>query len=193
MQNRRKTELIALTGGIGSGKSLALEIIKNSGVFTLSCDALVTELYKKRAFLLKLKSLFPGQVSVLKAEVNRKEISKTIFSDAEKRIKLNALVHPKVIKLAFKIINKAKQNKAVLEVPLLFESNLEEHFNKIIVVIRDINEREKSLLERGLTKEEIVSRINSQVDYEKKDLSKYVIIQNNGTKTHLKEQLLKVI
>lgn len=186
-----KTRLIAITGGIGSGKSLALSLIKESGYFTLSCDEIVNEIYSKRCFLIKLKKLFGKDVCVINKSINRNEISKKVFSDSALREKLNRLVHPQVVAQIYKKVKRAKVKTAVVEVPLLFESNLQTLFDKVLIIVRDKNSREKALLERGLNKEQIIERINSQIDYENLDKTPYTAILNDSDENSLKQKLIK--
>ncbi len=183
--------LIAIAGGIASGKSLALGIAKKHGFFVLSCDEIISELYKKRSFLIKLKKLFPKSVSVIKKQVNRKEIAAAIFSSDALRQKLNKLTHPIVIKTAIMAAIKSASDKAVIEVPVLFEGGYEGLFDKVIIITRDKEERLNALSSRGHTLEEAEKRISSQIDYDKIDKTKYLVIANDGTEKDLEEKLLK--
>ena len=77
--------IIGLTGGIGSGKSAALNALKENGYKTVSCDDITRELYKKRKTLKKLRGEFPSAIKgrlFLKAD--KKEIARIVFSDKVK-------------------------------------------------------------------------------------------------------------
>ena len=77
--------------------------------------------------------------------------------------------------------------------PLLFECNYQNHFDGVIVVMRDKKARIESVkLRSNLTEEQILARINNQVDYDKKDLSSYIIIKNDSDINALKEKVLKI-
>ncbi len=198
MRNKKKrVRVIALTGGIGSGKSLALSVIKSAGFYTVSCDEIVAELYKKRWFLKEIKKIFPFAVSgKIRLKVDKKIIAKEIFVNGEKREKLNALTHSKVLESALKKCNKYGKKKGVafVEVPLLFEGKFEGDFDGVIVVKREIVERIKSVIARSkLTKEQVESRINAQIDYDSFDFSKYFVINNNGNKIEFEKEVLKTL
>ena len=182
-------EIIALTGGIGSGKSTALEIFKSLGAHVISCDALSFKLYKKCSVKRRLKKLFPSAVKgKIFLTVDRKILAKALEDDQSYHT-LTSYVTPKILALALK---KAKRYKGVvvIEIPLLFECKTESLFNRIVVVIRDSVERINATTSRSnLTKEQVLTRINRQVDYDKIDLSKYVVIYNDGTTEDLKEKI----
>ncbi len=199
MQNNKdtKVKIIAITGGIGSGKSFALEIIKNAGFYAISCDDIVSNLYTKRTFLSEIKKIFPLAVSgFFKLKVNKKVIAKEVFEDKEKLEKLNKLTHQKVLKIALHACLKFGREKgvAVVEVPLLFESNLQSEFNGVIIIKRNKEDRVKSVIKRSnLTRKEIENRINAQIDYEVFDFSKYIVIENNGDIKDFENQVLNAM
>ena len=199
MQNNKgkKVKIIAITGGIGSGKSFALSTLKNAGFYTISCDDIVADLYTRRSFLKEIKKIFPLAVSgFFKLKVDKKVIAKEVFEDKEKLNKLNKLSHRKVLKIALQSCLKYGKEKgvSVVEVPLLFESDLQNEFNGVIVIKRNKEDRIKSVMERSnLTREEVESRINAQIDYEVFDFSKYIVIENNGNISGFENQVLNAI
>ncbi len=173
--------IVAITGGIGSGKSLVSDIIRKEGHFVLSCDDIVTELYKDRDFCKKLNKIFPIHVKVGKEiTINRAGISKIIFTDESMRDKLNALVHPYVVKKIFDTVKKEQKELAFVEVPVLFESKLQNLFDKIIVVFRPLEERLKALKSRGLSPQESKNRIDSQVDYDRISKKDVISLDNDS-------------
>ena len=186
-------KLFAITGGIGSGKSSVLSILKDAGYDTLSSDQIVSELYKTHKVKLLLKSLFPSAVSGEKRlTLNRAEISKQVFVDKDKHELLTKTITPLVLE---EILKKAKRTKKPLfvEVPLLFECEYQGYFDNVLVVMRDKNTRIESVKTRSdLTEQEILARMKNQVDYDKKDLSSYIVIKNDCDIISLKEKVLKL-
>lgn len=186
-------KLFAITGGIGSGKSSVLSILKDAGYDTLSSDQIVSELYKTHKVKLLLKSLFPSAVSGEKRlTLNRAEISKQVFVDKDKHELLTKTITPLVLE---EILKKAKRTKKPLfvEVPLLFECEYQGYFDNVLVVMRDKNARIESVKTRSdLTEQEILARMKNQVDYDKKDLSSYIVIKNDCDIISLKEKVLKL-
>ena len=188
-----KVKLIALTGGIGSGKSLALSALKEASYKTLSCDAITSELYEKRKIKLMLKKMFPTAVKgFFNPIIDRKEISRIVFGDKVKHAQLTATVTPMVMQEVLRRANKIG-GTVFVEVPLLFECGYQDEFDGVMVITRPVNERVKSVISRSnLTEEQVLARIKNQTDYENFDLSKYMVIENVGNETALKEKVLNI-
>ena len=184
---------IAITGGIGSGKSTVLEILKNQGYHVLSSDEIVSDLYKKRKIRKMLKALFPSAVKGIWLKLDRTAIAKEVFSNPEKHKALTDLITPLVIEEITKRANKINAT-CFVEVPLLFECGYQDLFDESWVVVRDKKERIASVMARSnLTEEQVIARINNQVDYDNLDLTGFVIIENNGDKQALQNQILEKI
>ena len=111
--------IVALCGGIGSGKSAVAEILRGLGAYTLSADAINAELLKSPAYLVRLRKLFP-EAFVSGDEPDRKKIREIIFSDEERRKKLNGLAHGEIMA---EIARRAEGKELVfVEIPLLAEA-----------------------------------------------------------------------
>lgn len=186
--------IIGLTGGIGSGKSTALNALKKAGYSVISCDEITKELYKKRKILKTLRKEFPSAIKgKFFYKADKKEIARIIFSDKKKYAFLNDFLTKETFTLA---LNKAQKIKgtAIVEVPLLFESNVAHNFDKIIVITRAKEERIKSVKERSnLSEEEIFSRIDKQIDYDKFDFTPYTVIKNDGREEDLAAAVIKAV
>ncbi|MBQ3115899.1 MAG: dephospho-CoA kinase [Clostridia bacterium] len=187
-------KLIAVTGGIGSGKSTVMDVLEGLGYKTLSSDKIVSELYEKRSVKKLLKSLFPTAVTgKIKLNIDRAEISRLVFNNPTQLKALTDLITPLVLNEILRRYKKATCS-VFAEVPLLFECGFEKHFDKVFVVVRDLEGRIESVKRRSkLSKEQILARINSQFDYENADLSNYIVIENNGTKEQLKEKITDLV
>lgn len=184
-------KLIALTGGIGSGKSTALNILKQAGFNTLSSDQIVSELYENIEIRKLLKELFPQAISGEKFDLDRKKIAEQTFSDKEKHLALTDLITPMVMA---EIIKRTSDDKLYfVEVPLLFECEFADLFDAVMVVTREKEQRIDSVIKRSnLTKEQVEARMLNQFDYDNSDLSSYMVIENNGNETQLKEKVLSI-
>ena len=80
------------------------------------------------------------------------------------------------------------------EVPLLFECKFENAFDKVIVITREKEQRIASVITRSaLSREDVEARMRAQFDYDSADLSKYVVIENNGNVDELKEKIRSII
>ena len=185
-------KLVAITGGIGSGKSLALSTLEKAGYRVASSDLITAELYNKRAVLRKVKKLFPFAVSgIFKLKVDRKKISNIVFNDKTQLKKLADLITPLVVKEIEKRAKKVK-GKFFAEVPVLFEYEYQNRFDKIIVISRPLENRIESVKKRSnLTKEQVLERIKNQIDYENTDLSNYTVIANDKDLCSFEQKVLQ--
>lgn len=187
----KKAKIIALTGGIGSGKSTALEILSNAGYSVLSSDKIVHELYEKRSVKKILKSIFPDAVSgLIKLKLNKKRVAELAFSNKALHKKLTDAITPLVLK---EILYRTKDatGKIFVEVPLLFECGYQNYFDGVLVITRDKVKRIESVKARSkLTEQEIIARMNEQVDYDAFDLAPYAVINNDGNFSTLREKVL---
>ena len=171
-------KIIAITGGIGSGKSYASEYIKSKGYGVISCDEITKELYRKEEIINDVISMFPFANE--NGNLDFSKLSERVFSDKESRKKLENYLHPLIMKEVFE---RAKTMGEIVfaEVPLLFESGLEDKFDAVLVVVRDKNDRINAVKTRsGLTEEQIIARINNQFEYSKVDKDRYTVIENSG-------------
>ncbi len=189
--NARLTKkLVAITGGIGSGKSTALSIFKKEGFFVVSCDEITKKTYENRDFKKQLKEVFPSAVKGEKRlSVNKKEIARLCFDNEENYKKLSDLITMPVFTAA---IDKTKKLNGIIfiEIPLLFEYGLQNRFDYVIVIKRNLTARIEGVKKRsGLSEEEITARINKQFDYDTADLSPYIVIDNDKDAKELKENL----
>ena len=187
---RQNNKLVAITGGIGSGKSSALEILRDLGYPVFSCDEEVSRLYKKRGILKALKKEFPSAVKgrfLLSAD--KKEIAKICFTDDSKRLFLETVLSRPALNNALK---KAKKINGIafVEVPLLYECNAQTLFYKTIVIKRGLEKRIESVKSRSaLSEEEITARIKKQIDYDSFDFKDAIVIENNSDIAALKSEL----
>lgn len=184
-QNRK----IAITGGIGSGKSAVCAILAEKGFPVYSCDQIYFELCGEKDFLERIQLLFPGCVK--EGTLDRKAVSKKVFSDRSALEKLNALTHPLIMDRLFKKMDAHRLSFA--EVPLLFESKQETRFDDIIVVLRNVTSRIEDIKRRdGLTEEMILSRIQNQYDY-KSLPNRCKILINDGNLDELKFKIEMIL
>lgn len=188
MQNNIK---IAVTGGIGSGKSAVCKIIKKHGHPVFSCDEIYSELLTCAEFIEKISREF-GEVLNADGGLNRKALSEAVFKSDYALNKLNSITHPEIMSLALKKMEGSKL--AFLEVPLLFENGLEDLFDGVIVVMRDLEDRINSVVTRDkLDYEHVLLRINKQFDYDNCDFAKYYAIHNDGNFANLEQKTLEIL
>lgn len=182
---------IAITGGIGSGKSEVCSIIERAGFPVFSCDKIYFELLNGGTFDNDLKNTFGKQIYI-DGKLDKSKLSSIVFEDKEELEKLNKITHSKILDCAFERMK--AQKLCFLEVPLLFESGFERLFDGVIVVLRNLDDRIQSIVKRsGISTKEAILRIKSQFDYENCDLTKYYVIHNNSNLEHLSQRVTEIL
>lgn len=200
---------IAVTGGIGSGKSFASDIIKSLGYQTFSCDEIAKNMYDDENLKSAVINLFGEKILDGNGNISKKAIADIVFSDKIALKKLNDLTHPFIVKTLFDNIKNAS-GVVVSEVPVLFESGLQNDFDEVFIIKRDLKSRIDSVVKRSaMTEEAVTARINNQFDYEtglsaliKESENRlkaglfspvYTIIYNDGDSSSLKSSLLSAL
>lgn len=190
--------VIGLTGGIASGKSTVSNMLKEMKIPVVDADveARLAVLKGELAYL-NIIDAFGKDILLEDGEIDRQKLGSIIFHQAEKRALLNEIVHPEVRKRMLSQVEKAKtdgEEVIVLDIPLLFESNLTYMVERTILVYVDDDTQLKRLMERNnLSIEDAKARINSQMPLHEKIKLADAVIDNNGTIQQTKTQLINVL
>ena len=185
-------KIYAITGGIGSGKSLVSEIIKGLGYTVFSADVVYANLLKTGDFSKQIYDVLNLNYDSEKG-FDRKEVSAVVFNNESKLKLLNEFTHNKVMN---ELLRLSKNETGIVfhEVPLLLENGFESRYDGVIVIYRNLEDRISSVITRdGLSKEEVLKRIKNQFDYENNDISAHTIIVNDGVKDNLTDKVKAVI
>ena len=192
------TKTIAITGGIGSGKSTFCSKLKEKGFKIHSSDEQVAKIYKNpdKKFVTYLRTIGLSK-SISKKNIDKRIISKIIFENKQIRKKLELYIFKIVRKKRSDFIKQEKQKKTRLifiDIPLLFENNLEKQFNKVISIIASKQVRLKRLKKtRKMTENQFKNITRTQTsDVIRKKKSDYVIY-NNSTLKDYKVKINKLI
>ena len=192
------TKTIAITGGIGSGKSTFCSKLKEKGFKIHSSDEQVAKIYKnpEKKFVTYLRTIGLSK-SISKKNIDKKIISKIIFENKQIRKKLELYIFKIVRKKRSDFIKQEKQKKTKLifiDIPLLFENNLEKQFNKVISIIASKRVRLKRLKKtRKMTENQFKNITRSQTsDVIRKKKSDYVIYNNSTLQDYLNEAILRL-
>jgi dephospho-CoA kinase len=179
---------IAVTGGIGSGKSSVCDIFHSDGYPILYADDISKEILSTdQSVKEKIVKEF-GSESFFEGKPNHKFLSEKVFSDEKKVGKINSILHPPVIeKIVSLMEHELKQSKMVfVEAALIYEAKMEHLFDYVIAVTAPDETRIKRVMEsRGLSKDEVINRMNKQIPQEKKKSLADFVIENNKTKNEL--------
>ena len=184
---------IGITGGIGSGKSVVCEILKTLNYAIYDSDSQAKLLMQTSPIIKsKLTELIGGD-AYIGNQINKPIISAYIFSSEENLNKLNSIVHPEVC-LHFEEWRRTQTSKFVfVESAILFESGLNTKVDEVWCVTCDTEERVRRVMQRnGLSREEVIARVNSQMDDKKRSEFSTHLIDNSGGKSLLK-QIIKIL
>ncbi|MBN2461135.1 MAG: dephospho-CoA kinase [Candidatus Cloacimonetes bacterium] len=185
--------LIALTGGIASGKSLAADWFRNKGFRVVDSDLLGHNALRQKDVVEKIKLKF-GEEVFHQDEIDRKVLGELIFSDAEARQFINRLLHPVIIKCLKKIVTETEEEYLIIEIPLLFETNLEDCFDLTINISASEELRiERLHSTRGIDRHEAETRIKSQLSEQERVARADVNIINDSTPEIFQDRLEKLI
>ena len=173
---------VALTGGIGSGKSLVGEILEELGALVIDSDQLAREVIERGS---------PGYEEVVNAfgdsilsegQIDRSKLAAVVFNETDLRKKLESIIHPLVREAAEKLAKKLPSGAILInQIPLLVESDGAKRFDYVVTVSADEEIRRERLRLRGLKDYEITQRIAAQVsDSQREKIANY-IIRNDGS------------
>lgn len=187
--------LIGLTGGIGAGKSTALQALTELGASVLSSDAVVHELYEGEQVRDAVVERWGEQVAPAGA-IDRASIAKIVFDAPEEREWLESLLWPLVGKRIAGWIQEVREQDpqpraAVLEVPLLFESGLEAACDATIAVVAAKETIAQRTANRDLVG--VGAREGRQLTQEEKASRASFVVENDGSLEDLRRKLSSVL
>ena len=185
----RKNFTVAITGGIGSGKSTFLEYLREKKYPIIIADDLSKELLKNDKEVKKeIIELF-GPSAYNENEINTDFLSTEVFSDPHKLQKINSVLHPKVIKRILQEVEELKKNiKFVfVEAALIYETNIENLFDYVVLITADEEiKKQRTVDSKKFSSEEFDKRIQNQIKDEEKSKRADFIFFNNTTTNDLK-------
>ena len=188
--------IVALTGGIGSGKSAAAKIFAELGVPVTDVDVISHELTAANQPLIQdIKANFGEAYITPEGALNRAAMRQLVFSDDAARLKLNALLHPAIYDAAMLQLQANKDAPyQILVVPLLFDSpRYLSHINSILVIDCDESTQIARVKQRSkLAESEIINIIKAQTSRKKQLLLANDVIENNENVEKLHEKILQI-
>jgi len=190
--------VVGLTGGIASGKSTVSLMFREAGIPVICADELAHEVVKPgSAALDEIRRTFGDEFIDSDGNLNRAAMARLVFKDKNKRQDLESIIHPRVAEEQRKLIRQFAvqgHNIVVVDVPLLYESGLEDSFDMILVAYVPPEVQIQRLIARDqATDKEARSRLDAQLPIEKKKRLAGRIIDNTGPVEHTREQVLGII
>jgi len=186
---------IGLTGGIATGKSSVLKIFEEEGIRTINVDEIARQITRKEEEgYRRVVEAFGKEILRENGEIDRKKLGKLVFSDEKKRKELEKILHPLIVERMRKLLEEFEREHpcepVVIEVPLLFEVELDREMDITVVVYAPQEiQIERLMMRDGLTKEEAVKRLKSQIPIEEKRKLADVVIDNSKSPEETRKQV----
>jgi dephospho-CoA kinase len=172
---------IALTGGIGAGKSLVAQYFSELGARVVDADQLARVAIERGSDGFDEVLLRFGESILRDGDIDRKALAEIVFADASARADLEAIIHPRVRELFNNVVaDLAPDETLIYEIPLLVESNSAANFDLVITVEADLEIRKERLRKRGMFISEIERRIAAQASREERQAQADHVIINDG-------------
>ncbi|HDA8620821.1 dephospho-CoA kinase [Staphylococcus aureus] len=190
-------KVIGLTGGIASGKSTVSELLSVFGFKVVDADKAARKAVKKGSKgLAQVREVFGDEAIDENGEMNRRYMGDLVFNHPEKRLELNAIIHP----IVRDIMEEEKQEylkqgyNVIMDIPLLFENELENTVDEVWVVYTSESIQMDRLMQRNnLSLEDAKARVYSQISIDKKSRMADHVIDNLGDKLELKQNLERLL
>ncbi|MDQ6720792.1 MAG: dephospho-CoA kinase [Candidatus Dormibacteraeota bacterium] len=186
-------KLVGLTGGVGSGKSTVAAMLRELGAEVVDADKAAHAVYEPGTpgFAAVVREF--GEEYVRDGHIDRGRLGELVFSDADARRRLNAVVHPLVREwMAARTAEAAERGPKVVvqDVPLLFENGLERLYSSVVLVyVPQHMQVERLVHGRGLSPERAREMIATQMPIEDKRRLAHHVIDNSGTTEETRAQV----
>ncbi|MBN1150322.1 dephospho-CoA kinase [candidate division WOR-3 bacterium] len=188
MAGNKKNYHIAVTGKVGSGKSLASKFIQEMGFLLIDADLIGHKILENEEIAKKVKKI-AGLEIILNGKIDRQKLGEIVFSDAEKIEALNSLSWPLIIKEIKRLT--AENSRTVTDAALLSQWGIDDNFDLIIYINSSLDNIQSRLSKRGWSAAKIQSVLRNQ-NWTNIPNS-YIIVENNGIPDALKKKILELI
>lgn len=191
-------KVIAVTGGIGSGKSTVSKILTNLGYCVFDADIFAREVLFRPAVEARVKSVFGSHVFLEKGILNRELVRKMVYDNPALRKKLEDILHPAIaeeLKIKSQMLSKLANNAWIFyEASLILEIGKKDHFDACVVVTTHHQAKLNRLSQsRNLSEEELNKIIASQMPDSEKIKHADYLIENSGSFTDLESHVYNLI
>ena len=182
--------VVALTGGIGAGKSTVAQNFAELGALVVDADQLARIAIERGSDGFAEVLLRFGDDIILNGDIDRKKLAEIVFSDEAARKDLEKIIHPRVQATFAEVVEDLEHDDILIyEIPLLAETDAAEKFDYIITVEADIELRKERLLKRGLYISQIEKRMAAQASQESRETIADSVIRNDGDEDSLLRQV----
>ena len=191
-----KKPIIGIMGGIGSGKSTVAAELAKLGCKIIDADKIAHDLLELKDIREQAAALFGDDIIDSQGKVNRSKIAEIVFNNNELLLKLNNIIHPRVLQKTEELIeqyNQDNQCKAiVLDMPLLVEVGWDKRCDRLIFVECDEKTRKNRVKNKFIEKNPIKNRENFQISLDKKKNMADNTVNNNSDFSTLVRQIAEI-
>jgi len=185
--------IVALTGGIGSGKTMVGEIFAELGALVVDSDQLAREVVERGSKGFDLIVTEFGDEILKNGDLDRAALASLIFKDPKKRTRLEEITHPLIRQSFAKIVSSAGSESIIInQIPLLVESKHDYKFDHVITISASEKIRTERLLKRGLTLTQIEQRMKAQATDTQREVISDTVLVNDKSEQELLAQVEKV-
>ena len=189
---------VALTGGMGTGKSEVSALFSKWGAYIFDADTIAKKILSENKTAQKdIISEFGSDVISIKGNIDNKKLGRVAFKNEHNQLKLNTIIHPYVFKeidLCFeRILEQGRHEIFVVDAALIYESGADSHMDYVIVVTSHLKIRTERVMKRGIiNRDDFLKRVELQwPEKDKIDMADF-IIHNNGTMNNLNQEAKNV-
>ncbi|MEE0514332.1 MAG: dephospho-CoA kinase [Emergencia sp.] len=192
-------KIIGLTGGIGAGKSTVTEILIKEGYPVIDADRISRKITEKGSPVLeKIAGVFGNDMILPGGELDRKKLASLVFSDSEKRLRLEEITTKEVVRIISEKLDRMKSRgqtgPVFVDAPLLFESGADRLTDLVWTVDADISVRVERVCARdGATPQEVRDRIDAQMSSRRRAERSAEVIDNSKGKEELCRQVKELL
>jgi dephospho-CoA kinase len=189
--------VIGLTGGVGMGKSTAASILARRGLPVIDTDELARALVEPgQPALDEIRAAFGPEVIDAAGCLSRREVARIVFTGAEKRARLEAILHPRIRQRWLDQVEQWRAERlraGIVVIPLLFETNAAKHFTHTICIACSSATQRARLAARGWSSDAIDQRIASQWPLDKKIAASNFVVWTEGPIALTEQQLDRIL
>ena len=182
---------IGITGGIGSGKSLACKYFEKLGYKVIYADRVAKELYSSNSQLIKrLVAEFGKGILDENGKLSRPNARRIIFSDKRNIKRVNSIVHPFVFREMDKMVSRIKDKVVLFEAAIMFESGSYKRMDYVVLIYANKETRIKRIIKRdGVKRRDVLKLMKLQLDEREKAKRADFVIKNNSTAPALEKNV----
>jgi len=182
--------IVALTGGIGSGKSTVGQMFAQLGAIVIDSDQLARDVLERGSIGFDEVVAKFGDEILKNGEIDRQLLASIVFKNPKKRSELEQVTHPLIRKAFAEVVARSANNSIIInQIPLLVESNHDYKFDHVITISANESIRTQRLLKRGLPADQIRQRMQAQATDQMRESISDSVIVNESDEQNLLDQV----